>query len=129
MSEKLDLKQKVLVAFYLEYQKELPEMRYVDADSLETDQNRFCVAVRKLQNEGYVKGAKFVSLNGVLTDFVMLTRDGLQYVEEVLDIKATMSAGEKVKEVGKKATLWGYGELKDIAAKVLGEVISKSMGV
>lgn len=127
MSKELDLKQRVLVAFYLEYQKELPEMNSVSADTLDTDQQRFGIAVKKLQNEGFITGAKFAKLDMVFTDFIMLTGYGLQYAEEVLEIKPTMSASEKVKEVGKKVTAWGYNELKDFSAKVLGEVISKTI--
>ncbi|WKT65300.1 hypothetical protein Q2U85_02080 [Bacillus cereus] len=127
MSKDLDLKQRVLVSLYLEYQKELPEMGSVSAELLETDRVRFRVAIAKLQNEGLINGSRVDIGHYVHTDGVMLTPKGLQYVEEVIGIKPTMSASEKVKEVGKKAASWGYNEIKDFSAKVLGEVISKTV--
>ncbi|MGH0973301.1 YjcQ family protein [Bacillus paranthracis] len=110
----------------MEYQKELPVMKTVNHKLLETDQKRFQFAVRKLQNEGLITGATFTGPN-TITVSVMLTVYGLQYVEEVLELKSTMSAGDKVKDVSKKVTTWGYNELKDFSAKVLGEVVSKSI--
>ncbi|WJE51170.1 hypothetical protein QRE66_17885 [Bacillus cereus] len=127
MGKDLDLKQRVLVAFYLEYQKELPDMESVDAALLDTDPKRFRIAVHKLQNEGLITGAKFSGQEVTFTYFIMLTTYGIQYVEEALELKPTMSASEKVTEVGKKTAIWGYNELKDFSAKVLGEVISKAI--
>lgn len=126
MNKDLDLKQRLLVALYLEYQKELPVMKTVDFELLETDSKRFRVAIQKLQNEGLITGAKFAGPNTYIHG-VMLTVYGLEYVEEILELKATMSAGDKVKNVSKKVTVWGYNELKDFSAKVLGEIVSKSI--
>ncbi|MBZ3765246.1 YjcQ family protein [Bacillus cereus] len=126
MKKDLDLKQRVLVALYLEYQKELPVMKTVDFELLESDSERFRFAIRKLQNEGLITGAKFAGPH-TYTHAVMLTANGLEYVEEILELKATMSAGDKVKDVSKKVTIWGYNELKDFSAKVLGEIVSKSI--
>lgn len=127
MDKELDLKQRVLVAFYLEYQKEIPFMDDVKAELLQTDPLRFKIAVNKLENEGYISGADFVTPKYVRTVGVMVTRDGLRYVEDIIGINTTMPASEKIKEVSTKVTKWGYNELKDFAAKVLGEVISKSI--
>lgn len=127
MSKDLDLKQRVLVGYYLEYQKEIPEMQAVNLETTDTDQRRFYFAVKKLENEGLITGAKFAIGGAVIPTSIMLTPYGIRYVEEVLEIKPTMSASEKVKEVSKKAASWGYNEIKDFAAKVLGEIISKTI--
>jgi methyl coenzyme M reductase alpha subunit len=128
MSE-LDTKQKVLLAFYTEYQKDVPNMRSITSSELGISNDQFVVAIQKLENEGLINGAKYMKGGrgtiplAVITDFIMVTRDGLQYVEEKLNIQPTMTALEKTKEVSKKVTEWGYNELKDFAAKVLAEII------
>jgi hypothetical protein len=128
MSE-LDTKQKVLLAFYTEYQKDVPNMRNITPSELGISKDQFVVAIQKLENEGLITGAKYmkggrgvVPLDAI-TDFIMVTRDGLQYVEEKLNIQPTMTAAEKTKEVSKKVAEWGYNELKDFAAKVLAEIL------
>lgn len=128
MSE-LDTKQKVLVAIYTEYQKDVPNMRNVTAASIGLDNDRFAVAIQKLENENLIQGPKYTKGGRgtiplmVIMDFVMVTNYGLAYVEEKLGIRPTMSSSEKLKEVTKKVTSWGYEELKDFAVKVTAEVI------
>lgn len=132
MSE-LDTKQKVLVAFYTEYQKDVPNMKSVIASDLGISNEQFTIAIQKLENEGLISGAKYAKGGQgsvplmVFTDFIMVSNYGLNYVEEKLGIQPTMSAGEKVKEVAKKTTAWGYNELKDFAAKVTAELLKGSM--
>ena len=53
---KLDIKQQVLLAIYIEYQKDLPNMSCVNNTELNMDIDVFNVALDKLQNEGYIKG-------------------------------------------------------------------------
>ena len=48
----------------------------------------------------------------------MVSNYGLEYIEKKLGIQPTMSAGEKVKEVTKKVSAWGYNELKEFTVKV-----------
>lgn len=129
----LDTKQKVLIAFYTEYQKDIPNMREVNASDVGVDKDAFIVAIQKLENEGLITGAKFTKGGRgavplmVIQDFIMLTNYGLHYVEEKLEIKPTLSAGEKVKEVTSKAAKWGYNELKDFGVKVTAELIKSSI--
>jgi|GEM_PF-1128121 len=132
MSE-LDTKQKVLVAFYTEYQKDIPKMDSIKAAELGIGKDEFVIAIQKLENEGLLTGAKFVKGGRgatplmVYTDYIMVTGYGLQYVEDKLGIQPTMSAGEKVKEVTKKATSWGYNELKDFSIKVTAELLKGTL--
>jgi hypothetical protein len=53
----LDTKQKVLLALYAEYQKDLPNMREIRADTLGLTKDVFYVAIEKLQNEGFIRDA------------------------------------------------------------------------
>ncbi|TCP28784.1 YjcQ protein [Scopulibacillus darangshiensis] len=118
----LDTKQKVLVAIYLEYQKDLPKMDNITSENLSLDNRVFNTALIKLENEGLIKGLKTTKFD-VFTAFVMMTNLGINYVEEKLEIKPTLSNGEKVREVTKKVTSWGYTELKDFSAKFLAEFV------
>ena len=128
MSE-LDNKQRVLVAFYTEYQKDVPDMKNITHSAVGMTLEEFVIAIQKLENEGLITGVKYAKVLdfnapvAVFTDFIMVSTYGLQYVEEKLELKPTMSASEKVREVSKKAGLWGYNELKDFAVKVTAEVI------
>lgn len=50
---KLDSKQQVLLALYIEYQKDLPKMENVTCTSLNMDIDVFNAALRKLSTEKY----------------------------------------------------------------------------
>lgn len=125
----LDTKQKVLVAIYSEYQKDEPSMEEnITAVNLGISYDVFKIALNKLDNEGFIKGVKYAKVEenriiNVYTKGLMMTRDGINYVEEKLGILPTMSSSEKLKEVTKKVTTWGYEELKDFVVKVTAEVI------
>ena len=132
----LDTKQKVLISIYTEYQKDLPDMsQNINPEILGIDIATMNVALEKLDNEGYITGVKFARggrgnrIIGVIKDNMMMTRLGITYVEEKLDISPTLTAGEKVSEVSKKVTSWGYAELKDFAAKVTGEIVKGTVGL
>lgn len=133
--EQLDTKQKVLLAFYAEYQKDLPQMRSVTSEVLNISRDVFIVALQKLENEGLINGVGFVKGGrGVIpfsadTSFLMLTPHGLNYVENKLGIDPTNTGEEKVKKITRKVTEWGYNELKDFAIKVTAELIKSSVGV
>lgn len=123
-----DTKQKVLLAIYLEYQKDIPDMSSIKAETVGVDREVFDIALDKLDNEQLVKGIRFSrgSQNEVLMAFIdtaKMTTKGLQYVETKLDIQPEKTGLEKVKEVSQKAATWGWNEAKDFAAKVLSELI------
>lgn len=124
---KLDTKQKVLVAIYTEYQKDIPDMRTnIKSKELGIDGEVFAIALDKLLNEGFITGVQFSkSKNKIMatfTDGIMMTRDGIDYVETKLGIEKTLSGMEKVQEMAKKSANWGWNEFKDITVKVLAEM-------
>ncbi|MDR6553982.1 YjcQ family protein [Paenibacillus qinlingensis] len=125
--EHLDTKQKVLVAIYLEYQKDLPEMnKNIDASILELSDDVFLIAIRKLHNEGLITGGRFYEhpLKGVAsTEYIMMTKAGIEYVESKLNVLPTLNGEGKIKEVSKKLAEWGYNELKDFTVKVIAEIV------
>lgn len=138
----IDAKQKVLYAFYAEYQKEIPDMTTVTADILQMDKTVFNVALIKLSNEGLISGGEFQrnptpslkeSPNGLsliyreagpLKDFnnasykdinlegIMLTRDGIEFVENKLKIERSGTGLEKLKWLRDKFTEFGWEILK-----------------
>lgn len=130
----LDTKQKVLVAIYTEYQKDLPDMENsIKAKALGIPLKEFRVAIDKLQNENMINGANIISGGNshipimVFTGNIKMTRYGIEYVEQKLDIEPTLSAMEKVKSVAEKAGKFGWEQIKDITVKILSEIINKTI--
>lgn len=122
-----DTKQKILIAIYTEYQKDIPDMRKnIKAHAISIDNKTFFVALEKLENEGYITGVRFIrSDEGIITAFtndVMMTRDGLEYVETKLNILKTLTGKEKLLKIVKDAPTWGWDQLKDLAARTLAEM-------
>lgn len=125
----LDTKQKVLVAIYIEYQKDIPSMgENIKSKVLGIESEVFTNAITKLINEGYITGVK-ISRGGIgnkiiamFVNDMMISRDGIEYVENKIGIEITLTGTEKVKYIAKKAFETGWDQLKDIAAKTLAEM-------
>lgn len=123
----LDTKQKVLVAIYAEYQKDIPNMTHnIRAECLGIDEAVFEIALDKLSNEGLITGVHFEKIDNeiicIWISDMKMTRDGIEYVETKLGIDKTLSGKEKVQEMAKKSVNWGWNEFKDITVKVLSEM-------
>lgn len=121
---KLDTKQQVLLALYMEYQKDLPKMGEVNSEALNLDYEVFCVALEKLQTEGYITGLEVhPSINNrfykVRLDGVSLTRDGIDYVDNKFGIKKELGAEDKLKYLIKKCGVFGLVALKMFGAEAL----------
>lgn len=127
---KLDTKQKVLVAFYTEYQKDVPNMRSITAESLGIEEEVYIIALQKLDNEGLISDVNFFDAMGSLRpvavglDYAMMTPDGLEYVETKLGIEPTLSGSEKAKEAIKKLGEWGLEQTKDVISKIASDIIT-----
>ncbi|MFT9848504.1 hypothetical protein [Aneurinibacillus sp. REN35] len=129
----LDTKQKVLLALYTEYQKDLPNMSSVNYKALELESDVFYVAISKLLTEGYITDAWAIPRAGKMIDAYRLdncklTRDGIDYVESKLEIEPTLSGVEKVKAVTGKLAQWGLEQFKDVVVKIASETIKGSIG-
>lgn len=127
----LDTKQKVLIALYTEYQKDLPDMKSINAETLGLSKEVFFVAIMKLKTEGYITDLIELKVAGMLhplyrLDNMKLTRDGLEYVETKLDINSKATGKEKVIAVSKKLGEWGMDTLKDVVGKIAAELIKGS---
>lgn len=114
---KLDTKQQVLLAFYLEYQKDLPDMKNITNTALNMDIDVFHVAVEKLDNEGYITGFKTYPADNnrfynVRMDDIKLTRDGIEYVEQNFGIKKEITAEDKIKYIVRQCGIYGLKALK-----------------
>lgn len=132
----LDTKQKVLIAIYTEYQKDIPDFKNnIKADILGLPVEVFRIAVAKLENEGMIcdvnilKGGstKLWNIQMVMIDNVKMTSYGIDYIENKLGIDKTLSGLEKVKYISGKGVEWGWEQFKDIAAKTLSEIISNQV--
>ncbi|MBU3176079.1 YjcQ family protein [Clostridium estertheticum] len=126
----LDTKQKVLVAIYIEYQKDIPDMgKNIKSNILGIDAEVFVNAISKLMNEEYItevdilRGGIGGKIQSIILRDMMITRDGIEYVETKIGIDKTLNGIEKVKYISKKAVEAGWDKGTDIAAKVLAELI------
>lgn len=126
----LDIKQKVLIAIYTEYQKDIPEIEEkVNSSKLGIGLEEFKIAMVKLENEGLIRGTSFHKVGNskwgvgvVILDNTKMTPYGIEYVENKLGIDKTLSGINKVKKVGEKCATWGWNEFKDITVQVLSEM-------
>ena len=121
---KLDTKQQVLLALYIEYQKDLPNMEDVNCTVLNMDIDAFNIALKKLSNEGYITDLFIFPADNdefycVRTDNVSLTRDGIEYVENNFGIKKELTASDKIKYIIKKCGVFGLQALKIFGLHVL----------
>lgn len=133
----LDTKQKVLVAIYTEYQKDIPDMEEeITPEKLGIERNAFIWALDKLVNEGYITEYEKYFADDECQEYSLygmkITRYGIDYVETKLGIDKTLSGKDKVQEMAKKSVNWGWNEFKDITVKVLSEMgkhgIDKAIG-
>lgn len=126
----LDTKQKVLIAIYTEYQKDIPNIEEeVTPQKLGIGLEEFRIAIAKLENEKLINGTIIPKSKGykwgvfcVMLDNTMMTPYGIDYVENKLGIDKTLSGMDKVKKVGEKCVIWGWNEFKDITVQVLSEM-------
>lgn len=118
---KLDSKQQVLLALYIEYQKDLPKMENVTCTSLNMDIDVFNAALRKLSTEKYIEGLSIFSADNdefysADTHDVYLTHSGIEYIEKNFGIKKELKSTDKIKYVIKKCGIMGLQALKMFAA-------------
>jgi hypothetical protein len=121
----LSAEQQVLLALYIEYQKDVPDMNNVTFDYLEMNQDVFNAAIDKLDVKGYLNGFKparggkgnkilVVWLNGVT-----LNNSAIRAAEELLDsLKLEDCTTENIM---KKIYTSAKEDVKDIIAKYLAE--------
>ncbi|NMF00250.1 hypothetical protein [Aneurinibacillus aneurinilyticus] len=125
----LDTKRKVLIALYLEYQKDLPEMNKVTAASLELEPEVFKVAIDKLVHEGYLdnvlisRGGSGGKILSVRLEHAKLSRYAIHYIEDRLEIDPEATGEEKGKTVLKRFVDAGKESFENIVAKIVAELI------
>lgn len=129
----LDSKQKVLLALYTEYQKDIPKMELITNVNLDMDSQVFRIAVDKLQSEGFIIGAKIHFPAGnpypdkLIPHFIKMTREGIEFVEEKMEIQRSWTSKEKVEDLKIKFGKLGWDALSDFAAKTLVEILKQTI--
>lgn len=122
----LDIKQQVLAAIYMEYQKDLPKMEDITHTKLNIDKDKFNVALIKLKNEGLISNVLIMSADNSIYEVymgnTMMTREGIQYVEEILEIQKTSTNKEKIKTAISKLGGWGFNLLSEFGTKIAVEM-------
>jgi hypothetical protein len=121
---KLDTKQQVLLALYIEYQKDVPHMENVTCTALNMDIDVFNIALKKLSSEGYITDLFILPADNdefyiVSVHNVSLTRDGIEYVETKFGINKELTASDKVKYIIKKCGVFGLQALKIFGVEAL----------
>lgn len=129
---KLDTKQKVLVAIYTEYQRDIPNMEQaITCENLKMDKDKFIFALRKLKNEGLIQNIEFVWAEDEIQDFelgdMLISSCGIEYVEQKIGIDKTLSGLDKVKHIIERSGEWGINQLKDFGSKVAAEIIKSNI--
>ncbi len=125
---KLGTKENVLLAIYIEYQKDLPDMGSVNNMALNMDIDVFNVALEKLQNEEYINGVSMLCADNnrfysVDTSHMKLTKQGIDFVEHNFGIAKELTAEDKLKYIVKKCGVFGYKVLKDIAIEAIKNMV------
>ncbi|MBP2635036.1 MAG: hypothetical protein H6Q72_943 [Firmicutes bacterium] len=133
---KLDAKHQVLMAVYTEYQKDNPDMPKAllkPKENLGIESDAFITALKKLYSEGYITNPGIsgsgsdTCVSVAIMGKMMVTREGLEYVESMLNIDKTLSEKEKVNIIHKTFTEQGLDILTDFAAKVTAEIIKSKI--
>lgn len=125
----LDSKQQVLLALYMEYQKDIPKMQEITCTALDMDIEVFNIALYKLQNEGYINGLRTMSADNdkfyhVDISGVILTRDGIELIENKFGLAKEFTAEEKLRHILKKCGAWGFMAMKMFGSTILENILN-----
>jgi YjcQ protein len=123
----LDAKRKILLAIFLEYQKDIYNMDDITPENLEMEKQVFNVAVHKLQHEGYIEGAHISLIKGEIY-FVRIrealpTPRAIHYLEQEFELQANANSEEKSKRILKSLLDSGMERAESILSKVVAELI------
>lgn len=124
---KLDNKEKVLLALYGMYNMDEPDFAQVNFRTMEMPLNAFNWALMKLQTEGLINGVHWLppsesrpeKLLAILRDRLMLTREGVELADELLNTRGARQA-EKLQKL--------YDFFKDVALPVAA-IIAPALGL
>ncbi|WP_248928299.1 hypothetical protein [Paenibacillus hamazuiensis] len=93
----VDLKQKVLLAFYMEYQKDLSNLLKINHEYIGVSRDLFITALGKLENEELmIFELRYPMNDSQILSYVSITRRGIEYIEKKFEIDSTLSGSEKI---------------------------------
>ncbi|WP_346353864.1 hypothetical protein [Azotosporobacter soli] len=126
----LTTKDKVLIAIYTEYQKDVPNMReFICANKLEMDKQVFISALVKLENERLISNIKVLpgdsTIMDIYTGMAKITVAGIEYTEKLLEINSDLDKESKLKKVMK----WLLDQGQDLTARAIVEGIKMATGI
>lgn len=108
-------------------------MELITNVNLDMDSQVFRIAVDKLQSEGFIIGAKIHFPAGnpypdkLIPHFIKMTREGIEFVEEKMEIQRSWTSKEKVEDLKIKFGKLGWDALSDFAAKTLVEILKQTI--
>ncbi len=123
-------KEKVLISMYKEYLKDDSNMQEnVNSEKLGIKQDEFFQALDKLQNEGLIDGV-FITRGGINNSIIyaearnaVVTRDGMDYIENKVGIEKTLDSKEKIKYLSKYLLSKTWDEVKDIGTTTMAKIL------
>ena len=127
----LDTKQKVLIAIYMENQKDIPKMEDITPELFGISKDAFFTSLKRISDEGLVLGIQFSKgderIMDAAIDNATMSFQGIEYVESKLGIINTEKPIEKIGIVQKIFQKLGLDLLTDYAAKVTVELIKSQL--
>ncbi|BBB89930.1 MAG TPA: hypothetical protein PKA28_07840 [Methylomusa anaerophila] len=122
--------QKLIVALYAEANSPVPQLDAVNPGVLGMDTEAFNRAVNTLYTSGLVSGitVKFGDddrqSERVYAKEVLLTRPGVDYVENLMEIDINSSKMDKLKKIALKAGKLGWSAVVTLAKRIMSEYTS-----
>lgn len=129
MKKVLSAKEKLLIAIFIEYQNDIPNMERLNFKELEIEGDVLHSALIKLQNEGLIHDFKPVTGGGRMISFdkraLMPTKEGLSWAEELLELTKEQTSIDKLNSAIKMLAAWGLDNIKDVAARTVAEILKQ----
>jgi len=125
---KLQTKQQILIALYLESQKDRPHMEKITPNGLLITQEKFNSSIMELMEDELIKDAKIIDEDAGIPLFIAMnqvktTHQGISEVENILEINNWWEPEKKVEKVKRKAAELSLTALENFAAKVLEDIV------
>jgi len=102
----IDIKWKILIALYIEYQQMVPDNTKITAEIIEVPYDScFFAGLRKLEIEGYIKGVTSSNSLSVFDNLIQdmgkihITKDGIDFIEDIFKIKYFYNSETKARQM------------------------------
>jgi len=124
----LQAKQQILIALYLEGQKDRPHMEKITPQILGITAEQFNSSITDLLDAEWIKDVKIIDEDAGIPLFIDLaqvkaTHQGIAAVENILEINNWWEPAKKVEKIKRQAAAFRLTALENFAAKVLADIL------